>query len=241
MKAILNLTLIIILLLCAWSGFKKGLIPAIVSLLVLVISLYGANLLSKTYSYEVIDALRPFASGYLETQVNKEVRPQFSIAGTEVGALSVNDYLTAHPEDAQSFCAATFRSIGVSEDIALSLADESLRYSSAQEVTIDEAMVEILCRRLSYIAGVVLAFLLLLIILTVLQNLPNLSFKIPGMDTLNDVGGLVCGAVQGLCFCLLLAFLFKFTGLLLPQEQLADSFLLSWFMKIEPVSSLLGI
>ena len=63
MKTVLSLIFLIILIACTWSGYKKGLIMGIFSLLAFVVSVYGANLLAGTYSGEVVDALRPFASG----------------------------------------------------------------------------------------------------------------------------------------------------------------------------------
>ena len=74
MNAVLTLSLLLIVLLCTWSGYKRGLILSVLSILAIIISIYGANLLSTTYSYEVIDALRPFASGFLETTINDKVR-----------------------------------------------------------------------------------------------------------------------------------------------------------------------
>ena len=70
MKLILNLIMLAVILLCVWNGYKKGLVLGIGGLLVIVISLYAADLLSDTYAYEINDALRPFASGYLETKTS---------------------------------------------------------------------------------------------------------------------------------------------------------------------------
>ena len=68
MKLIIDLIFIAILVVCGWSGYKKGIIMGIGGVLVIIISLYGGNLLSTTFSYEVIPALKPFASGYLAGQ-----------------------------------------------------------------------------------------------------------------------------------------------------------------------------
>ena len=90
MKAVLSLLFLSILIFCAWSGYKKGLVMGIFSLIAFVVSVYGANLLSQTYSGEVIDALRPFASGFVEVNVvNKTVRPAM---GIDSANLSVKDY-----------------------------------------------------------------------------------------------------------------------------------------------------
>jgi len=241
MELILTLTFLAILLLCAWSGYKRGLIMGIGTLLILVISIYGADLLSTTYSYEVIDALRPFASGYTETIINQDIRQEFNIPGSETASLSVDDFLERNPSEAEAFCQSTFSRLGFYESTAAKLAAESVNYARTQEVAYTTAITEVFCQRIVYVAGFILAFLILLIILTVIWNLPNLSFKIPGLDLLNDIGGLVTGIVQGFVFCVLIAWALKFTGILLPQEKIAGSAVISWFMQRDLLLRFLGI
>ena len=241
MKLIIHLILLLILLLCAWSGWKRGLILGVGSLLALVISVYSADLLSTTYSYEVLDALRPFASGYLETTINNKVRPEYNIVGAAASSLSVEDYLAAHPEDAEGFCQSAFEHMGIYKETARSMASSSLSYAESQEVSVNAAMTEVLCRSVAYAVGFLLAFLLILILLTVVGNLSNLTFKIPGMDALNDVGGLITGLVQGAFFCVLIVWVMKFTGILLPQEKIAESGVLAWVMRADLLYPFLGI
>ena len=102
-------------------------------------------------------------------------------------------------------------------------------------------MTEVLCRSVAYAVGFLLAFLLILILLTVVGNLSNLTFKIPGMDALNDVGGLITGLVQGAFFCVLIVWVMKFTGILLPQEKIAESGVLAWVMRADLLYPFLGI
>ena len=241
MNAVLTLSLLLIVLLCTWSGYKRGLILRVLSILAILISIYGANLLSTTYSYEVIDALRPFASGYVETTINDKVREEYDIAGVETASISVDDYLAAHPDQVRPFCMRTFEHIGIHSKTAERLALETEQYADKQETDIRDALVEVLCLRITYVVGFILAFILILIILTVIGNLPNLSFKIPDMDILNDVGGLVLGIVQGLFFCFIVTWALKFTGIIIPQETLGESAILSWFMKQDLLYNFLGI
>lgn len=241
MNAVLTLSLLLIVLLCTWAGYKRGLILSVFCILAIIVSIYGANLLSTTYSYEVIDALRPFASGYVETTINDKVRSEYDIAGVETASISVDDYLAAHPDEIQPFCRSTFEHLGIHEKTAGRLAAETEEYAAKQEMDIRDALVEVLCLRITYVAGFILAFILLLIILTVLGNLPNLSFKIPDMDVLNDIGGLVLGIIQGLLFCFIITWALRFTGIILPQETLGESAILSWFMRQDLLYRFLGI
>ena len=226
-KLILNILLIAIVVICAWSGYKKGLIMGIGGIIIIIISLFGANLLSNTFSYEVIPALRPFASGYMEKQMNGTVSEEMGI--TESG-LSVEDYLLRNPDETEEFCFRSYQMLGIYETEAHELAQQAMDYAEAQDVSIREAVSEVLCTAVTYTAGFLLAFLLLLIALTVLGNLPNLSFKIPHLDIVNDILGTLLGIVTGVMFCAVIVWALQYMGILFKEEVLTESGPVSWFL-----------
>ena len=239
MKLILTLLFLGIILFCAWTGYKKGMIMGVGSLLIFVVSVYFANLLSTTFSGEVIDALRPFASGYVETEiVDKVVRPALGIDMTN---LSVTDFMAMNPGKEQMFCQLIFENMGIYEPTAEQMANESILYAQQFGWGIEDSAVEILCIRVAYAAGFILSFVMVIIILTAIGNIPNLSFKIPGFDTLNDISGAILGLAQGFCLCLFIAWGLKFTGILISQDILADTGLVSWFMSRTVLVNILGI
>ena len=239
MKTVLSLLFLAILIFCAWTGYKKGFIMGIGSLLAFVISVYGANLLANTYSGEVIDALRPFASGFVEVNiVDKTVRPAM---GMDSNKLSVSDDFSQNPGKEEEFCVLTYKSMGIHEATSEQLAEEAMAYARTNGVDVTDAVVEVLCQRISYVGAFLLAFIMILILLTVIGNIPNLSFKIPNLDLFNDLGGMVMGFLQGICLCLVFGWALKVVGLAIPQETLSDTFLVSWFMDRSILVHFLGI
>jgi len=239
MKVILTLLFLGIILFCGWTGYKKGMIMGVGSLLIFVVSVYFANLLSTTFSGEVVDALRPFASGYVETEiVDKVVRPALGIDMTN---LSVTDFLAANPGKEQQFSQLIFENMGIYETTAEQMSNEAVLYSQQFGWGIEDSAVEILCIRVAYAAGFILSFIMIIIVLTAIGNLPNLSFKIPGFDTLNDISGAILGIAQGFCLCLFIAWGLKFTGIIISQEILSDTGLVSWFMSRTVLVNILGI
>lgn len=239
MKTVLSLIFLFILIFCAWSGYKRGFIMGIFSLIALVISVYGANLVASTYSGEVIDALRPFASGFVEVNVvGKTVRPAM---GMDSSSLSVNDYFIQNPGKEDEFCVLTYNAMGLHESTSEQLAEEAMAYARDNNVEVLDAVVEVLCLRISFAAAFLLSFFMILILLTVIGNIPNLSFKIPNLDVFNDVGGMVLGLLQGIGLCLVFGWALKFVGLVIPQETLADTFLVSWFMDRSILVRYLGL
>jgi len=239
MRTILSLIFLVILVYSGWAGYKKGLIMGIFGLLAFVISVYGANLLAETYSGEVVDALRPFASGFVETEiVEKTVRPAM---GMDAGNLSRADFFAQNPGREREFCILVYQELGIFDATSEQMADEAIACARDRNLDLIDGVVEVLCSRISYAAAFLLAFLMILIILTVLGNIPNISFKIPNFDAVNDVGGAVLGVLQGACLLLVFGWALKFVGMLIPQSTLSETFLVSWFMDQSVLVSYLGI
>lgn len=185
MRTVIDLVLLAIIIISIWSGYKKGFIMGIAGVVAIVVSLYAASLVSSAFSYEVVPALRPFASGYVESQMQDTVLEDMGLADTE---LSYEDILSNDPELRHDFCATCYKTFGIYDDAAEQMATEAETYADEHNSTIEEAIVEVLCTRVAYIAGVVLLFIIFLITLMTLANIPNLSFRIPNMDILNDAG-----------------------------------------------------
>jgi hypothetical protein len=238
MDTVIDLVLLAIIGMCIWAGYKKGLIMGLGGILVIIISLYGANLLSNTFSYEIVDALRPFASGYLEKKVNEEVRPAMGMGEDE---FSIEDYLEAHPDQTDDFCRLSYESMGVHASAAEHMAKEAVDYADTQDASMLDAVTEVLCNRISFVIGFILMFLLILIVLTVIGNLPNLSYKLPNMERVNNIGGAALGFINGLTYCMLLTWALRFTGIVLSQETLSHTLLASWLMRINFLDGILGI
>ena len=239
MSAVLSLIFLFILIFCIWAGYKKGLIMGVLSLVAFAVSVYGANLLAETYSGEVIGALRPFASGYVEVNViDASVRPAM---GIDSANLSINDFFAQYPDRKTEFCTLTYEGMGIYESASEQMAGEAVAYAEENDAEIVDAIVEILCERIAYVGAFIIAFIMILIILTVIGNIPNVSFQIPNHELLNDVGGAVTGLLQGLAFCLIIGWALRFAGIILSQETLSSTFLVSWFMDRTVFVHILGI
>lgn len=238
MRAVIDLVLLAIIIISIWSGYKKGLIMGIAALLAAIISLYGASLVSQAYSYEVVPVLRPFVSGYIQNRMENEVLEDLGIDDT---SLSVEDVLSGDPSLRHDFCAACYASTGIYADAADQMATEAEEYAAANGATIQESVVEVFCIRAAYVAGVALVFIVFLIALTALGNIPNLSFNIPNMDTLNDAGGAVMGLVNGMVYCILLCWALRFLGLVIGRDTLENTILAKFFISIDFITSGVGI
>ncbi len=241
MKIAVELILLVVLLLCVWNGYKKGLVMCIGTILAIIISLYMGDLLSNTFSQEIAPVVRPFASGYMDGSdgiIDKNLDEL--LGGTEV-QLSIEDALERHPEIKFELAENSFKDVGIYEESAKRMANEAVALADKTDITLSNAIVDILCSNLTYYLCFILFFVLVLIIFTVLGNILNLSFKIPEKDKLNDIGGIVAGAVTGLIFCIITVWSFRFLGKLFPEEEMKRTLLTALFMKLDFLSLFLPL
>ena len=94
---------------------------------------------------------------------------------------------------------------------------------------------------MAYVAGTAIAFILVLVLLLAIGNLPNLTFKIPNHPRLDDVGGAVMGLINGIAYCILLCWVLQFAGMLIGRSTLDNNLLARFFMKIDILTLGVGI
>ena len=229
----------VIVVLAVWSGYKHGLILSIAHLAAIIASLYLAALLSGAFSNEIVSGMRPFAEGFLDHQVATEVMPNLGLVGDS--DLSVADTLEQQPEAAYEFCYSTYRAAGIAEKPAQQMAREAQSYAAAQHTTVSDGLVQVFCERMAYVAGTALAFILILVLLLAVGNLPNLTFRLPEHEHLDDFGGALVGLVNGLAYCMLLCWVLQFAGALIGRDTLEDNIVSNILLKINILTIGVGI
>ncbi|MCD7845019.1 MAG: CvpA family protein [Oscillospiraceae bacterium] len=227
LATIINLVLVVIIVACAWQGFKKGIIMGIVGVLVIILSLYGGQLLSDTFSYEVIPVLKPFLSGYMETQVGNTA---YDLLGYEMDEnevynvdYSLSDLLLQNPGIEETVAVQTYQSLGFYDAIAEDLGARAVEYMEENDATLSSSVITILCQAVTWYGGFLLFFIIIYALLTALVNIPNLSFRLPYVGIVNDVVGLGIGIFTGFLLCAVIVWALQFAGLLVPEETLRSA------------------
>ncbi len=238
MDLLLELAFIAIIAAAVWGGYKKGLLMSVGGIIVIFISIIVGNIVSNTYSQEVVTALRPFASGYVGTLVDEAV---YGTLGIDSSEFSVEDLFDQNPDIIETVAKKTLAELGVHDDAAEIMAVQAREYAFENSVNLQVSITEVVCSNIAYIAGFILFFSLCAIILTVIGNISNLSFRIPHIGIANDIGGLVGGFVEGILICTVLAWGLRYAGLIFPDGMLEDSILASFFMNNNLLVSLLKI
>ena len=228
MKLILDIVLLIIVALCTWGGYKRGLIGGVAGILAIVIALFGGSLLSSAYAHEVVPALEPFVDGYIDSQVTRdEVLRNMGYGNTEY---SVEDILAQDSSLRYDYAYECMLELGVYPDRAEELADRAVAYADENMTGMTEAVVAVLCDTATYVTGLALGFLLILIFLTAIANIGNLSFRLPNLELLDEIGGATLGFVKGLLYCVLLSWLLSFFGLIIGMDTLEHTTLARFFL-----------
>ena len=240
-NSIVNIFLFAILVICAWQGYKKGIIMGIVGVLVIILSLYGAQLLSDTFSYEVIPVLKPFVSGYLETRVEETAFQVYGFEPDEEGnydvPYSLVDMLDSQPEAREEITVMAYKALGIYDSMARTLAQRSLAYAEENDASLQNSVVTVMCQTITWYGGFLLAFIILFAVMTVIVNIPNLSFELPYLGLVNHLGGLVVGVFCGFLFCSVIVWVIQFTGIVLPEETVRSAGLASYFLDMDLLAS----
>ena len=234
-RLILDIVLLLIVALCTWSGYRKGLIGGIAGILVVVIALFGGSLLSSAYSREVVPVLEPFVDGYIDSQNTRDdILEKLNYGYSD---LSLEDVLARDSSLRYKYAEECMKTVGIYQDRAEEMAVKAVETADRNGVSMTDAVVSVLCDTASFVGGLTVAFLLILILLVAIGNIGNLSFRLPNLELLDEIGGAVLGFVKGFLYCVLLCWLLSFLGLIIGRDTIEDSALAQFFLQIKFLTS----
>lgn len=234
MAIAIDIILLLIIVICTWNGFKKGLISGIAGILAAIIALFGGSLLSSTYSGEVITALEPFVDGYVDSAKTTEYALEYMDCADS--DKSLEDIIREDNSLRYDYAYACMNYVGFSEEISDNLARETVILSVDNELDMVDAVVQILCQTITYVLGLAIAFLLILILLTAVANLFNISLRLPSFETLDDIGGAVFGFIKGMFYCILLCWFLSFLGIIIGKNTIDSTVLGRFFSAFDFVT-----
>ncbi len=255
----IDIALVLIVAFSAWRGFKNGFIRGIFGVLAIIIAIYGANLIAKTYSGEFTGMLEPFVGGIVDKNITGVIGGDTtdgqSAGATDDGASAPltygepdndtagNDEEAALPEphtDIYDISYKALRGIGISEEASRRMAEKvgSETDSIGQQLT--NNLTEKLCGMLAYIAVFGISFILIAIIFAVIGNVVNLAFSLPGIRLVDKIIGLVMGLARGLLIVLAIGVVIRYLGLV-SAGTVEKTVILNYIVNNNPIANILGI
>ncbi len=242
----IDIALILIVGFSTWRGFKNGFIRGIFGVLAIIIAIYGANLIAKTYSGEFTGMLKPFVGGIVDKSVtdvvgNDEPDEADGVAGNgSDAAVGTTGGDTAEHTNIYDISYRALRGIGVSEEASRNLADKVETEIDSAGQQLSNNLTEKLCSVLAYIAVFGISFILIAIIFAVVGNVINLAFSLPGIELVDKIVGLTLGLLRGLLIILAIGVIIRYLGLL-SAGTVENTVLLKYMSNHNPIANILGI
>lgn len=229
---IIDAVLALIVLFLVFKGYRRGLIVEMIGVVAIIAAIVGANILAGTYASEFADVMKPFAGGL----VDKAVSGTVSEDENHDGVLSPDEM-----SDVYTVTYNALRKVGVSEPSARLIAEKLNEQTGTAAGHISERITDYLCEKLTFLLIFAIVFILIVIIFVAIGNVINLAFKLPGLETLNHVAGAVFGFAKGAIIVLFIACLFRYLGLLVPEEITDKTILLKWLTNSNILADIIGI
>jgi len=238
MSILIDLGLLAIVGFGVWRGYKRGIVPGVAGVVVILLACYFGNLIANTYADAITPAMKPFVTGYMDKVLSETVE---EVVPKEQQAYSIQDIITINPEMAGNISTRSFAKLGVYEPSAEKLSVKVDAYMEETGGGLAGAVVEVMSGTFAYLLLFVILFALISILFTVLANVIPLSFRLPGLRLADAIGGASLGLIRGLLYLFIIAWVARFLGVFLSGEVIEKTLLLELFMDITPMSAVLGI
>ena len=237
---IVDIVLLVILALCVWNGYKNGFIRGIFGLLAVVIALYGASLAAKMYSNEFTSMFKPFVGGLLDRSINRAVGED---TGDEEGVTRrfTTSFLAEDTTDVYEVSYAALRNIGLSDNAAEKMAREVSDGVSKVGRDMSQYLTRVVCGRVAYVCVFLLAFILIAVALAIVGNALDIVFAFPGLGIIDSILGAIFGVAKGLMIILAICMFLRYTGLLINDHIVEESYIMSRVLNSNPLANLIGL
>lgn len=230
MAYILDGAVILLLVLAAIDGYRRGFVRSLIHLVGCVCALALAALLARPVAGAVFD-------GFFREPVEQKI---VSFWEENASADGLQQALDSLPGPVKNLMQAN--GIGSAEEVlsAVGAAGEESAASVAAAVT--DKVVGPLCEFFLAAIAFLILFLLLMIVVSILARLVSGLFKAPVLRQLNGVLGVVLGLVQGLLFLFVGVLVLEAAagaadpGSALSPQTLEETVLVRFLLSVNPLS-----
>ncbi len=255
----IDIVLVLIVAFNAWRGFKNGFIRGIFGVLAIIIAIYGANLIAKTYSGEFTGMLEPFVGGIVDKNITgvlggdstdgegsdlpddgASASPSGAVREDETVGYDEEAALAEPHSDIYNISYKALRGIGISEEASRRMAEKVDGEIDSVGQQLSNNLTEKLCGMLAYIAVFGISFILIAIIFAVIGNVVNLAFSLPGIRLVDKIIGLVMGLARGLLLVLAIGVIVRYLGLV-SAGTVEKTVILNYVVNNNPIANILGI
>ena len=220
---IMDIAAAAVLLLFLILGARAGLIRSLAGLVIVVVALVGAGMIAATFADPAAKLAAPMIEKAMTQKVEEAITAETGMLDTERADPEIGEVLSMLSLDEE-----------VKEGIT-NRAEQTIRDTGASVIS---AVVESLCRSVIYGLLYILSFLGLWLLLHVLAKAMDLLARLPGLSTLNALGGAALGLVKGVLVLFLAIWAARRLGVSFETEEVAQTYILQFFATHTPLSML---
>ena len=226
---IFDLIIVIVLIIFAVHGAYRGLILSLCGLLAVVVAFVGAGYAARSLSPMVAQALEPRFAAAIEERLDAEIQDAHSPAlpdeGSDAdaeGGLPLQSVLNV------------LKDMGFYEDLVNTINKAVEEGMTAVAASAAAAVAAAIAQSVAYLIIFLLAFFLILLVWKLISHALDLVARLPGLHFLNKTGGALFGLLKACILLFVAAWLIQYLGNWIPEETVAKTHLLKFFMKTNP-------
>jgi uncharacterized membrane protein required for colicin V production len=231
LKWIIIILLLGIVVLCTWRGYKDGIIRGVCGILAIIIALYIAGIVARTYNSEFEDMLSPFVSGMVDSAVDKVLNDDDAVVHVT----------SSEKSDPYRVSYAVSRQLGLVDNAAKIIAEKTSSSYTKVNQEMCNALSDNICAQFAYVAVYFICFIIIAIVLTVIGNVINISLLIPKLGIVEPIVGAILGLIRGIILMYAVAMALRYLGIVIPGELFENSKLIFKIVNSNPVAKRVGI
>ena len=217
---------VVVLILVGFTifGARRGLLQTLAGLVIVIAALVGAGMIAATFSGPAAKLAAPL----IEKQIEKKVD----------AAMAESTPAESSPATEDSQLEELLSLLGLDAEIRDSLAEKAQDTVRDTGVSVAAAVVTSIAQSIIYGVLYVLSFAALSVLLHVLFKAMGLLTKLPGIHSLNALGGGLLGLIEGGLLLFLTVWAARRLGVSFEAEPFAGAHILAVFTTHTPLSVL---
>jgi len=229
MHLLYDIAIVAVLVLFFLRGRKKGFILSLCGLAAIFVAIIGAKICTDMFAPVVTNAISPRLSTVIEEQISTNLGDKLDQLLLPNGQL---------PENAITDILKQF---GIYDQFASTIKNAITVESAKTVADIAAALAHEVAEIVSAVLVFVVSFLLLSVAWFILSHVLNLAAKLPIIHGLNDLLGGAFGLLQGALLLFLAAWAMRVMGGVIPEDVVAQTYVLKFFCNTNPMDLITGI
>jgi len=239
MNAFLDIIIVGLIILCVALGYRNGFVKTVMSFLAFIIAFFMA----KTFS-------PPFSSYIYSNYVKPDFVARVTSDIESFLTRSINlDSLVQNPNPPDKFVDMV-KGYGVGlPDLKKWIAEAASKSASELHQYVATNLVEPVAEGISYFIAFVAILFASLLLLKIITALINRAFKLPVLNQINRIGGVLLGFLYGLALCYIFVFLSYYvfpyivanTSVGSIPDIVDDTIFFKWFYEHSPIDYIMTL